>query len=52
MPVGGEFLEVLTSTLFAAPVYQNYGRLIAAKRYEPAGFKLALGGNTVRHESE
>ncbi|HSY05998.1 MAG TPA: NAD(P)-dependent oxidoreductase [Steroidobacteraceae bacterium] len=44
----GEFLEVLTSTLFAAPVYQNYGRLIAAKRYEPAGFKLALGLKDVR----
>jgi 3-hydroxyisobutyrate dehydrogenase-like beta-hydroxyacid dehydrogenase len=39
----GEFLEVLTSSLFASPVYQIYGRLIAEERYQPAGFKLALG---------
>jgi len=38
-----ELLEVLTSTLFAAPAYQNYGALIAARRYEPAAFRLALG---------
>jgi 3-hydroxyisobutyrate dehydrogenase-like beta-hydroxyacid dehydrogenase len=44
----GEFLEVLTSTLFASPVYQNYGRLIASARYEPAGFKLSLGLKDVR----
>jgi 3-hydroxyisobutyrate dehydrogenase-like beta-hydroxyacid dehydrogenase len=38
-----EFLQVLTSTLFASPVYQTYGRLIAEQRYQPAAFKLALG---------
>jgi 3-hydroxyisobutyrate dehydrogenase-like beta-hydroxyacid dehydrogenase len=43
-----EFLKVLTSTLFAAPVYQNYGRLIAERRYTPAGFKLPLGLKDVR----
>ena len=32
------FLELLTSTLFAAPIYQTYGRLIAKEAYEPAGF--------------
>jgi 3-hydroxyisobutyrate dehydrogenase-like beta-hydroxyacid dehydrogenase len=37
------FLDVLTNTLFAAPVYQNYGALIADERYEPAAFRLALG---------
>ncbi|MEO6850098.1 MAG: NAD(P)-dependent oxidoreductase [Mucilaginibacter sp.] len=31
------------STLFNAPVYQNYGRLIAEKQYEPVKFKASLG---------
>lgn len=44
----GEFLEVLTSTLFACPAYQIYGRLIAEERYEPAAFKLSLGLKDVR----
>lgn len=43
-----ELLEMLTSTLFAAPVYKNYGALIAERRYEPAGFKLRLGLKDVR----
>lgn len=30
-------------TIFACPIYQNYGRIIAAEQYEPPGFKLALG---------
>ena len=34
---------MLTKTLFAAPVYQRYGEMIAAKRHTPAGFKLPLG---------
>ena len=38
-----DLLKVLTSTLFAAPVYQNYGALIVDRRYEPAAFRLALG---------
>jgi len=37
------FMEVLTGSLFAAPVYQGYGALIVAQKYEPAGFKLPLG---------
>jgi len=44
----GEFLNVLTNTLFAAPAYQIYARLIAEQRYEPAGFKLTLGLKDVR----
>ena len=44
----GDLLEVLTSTLFAAPVYQNYGALIANRRYEPAGFRLRLGLKDIR----
>lgn len=43
-----DFIELITSTLFAAPVYKGYGSAIAANRYEPAGFKLALGLKDVR----
>ena len=41
-------LEILGSTLFAAPVYRSYGALIAERRYEPAGFPLDLGLKDVR----
>jgi 3-hydroxyisobutyrate dehydrogenase-like beta-hydroxyacid dehydrogenase len=37
------FLELLTNTLFAAPVYKTYGGMIAGQRYEPAGFSAVLG---------
>ncbi len=37
------FLEILTGSLFPAPVYRNYGSMIAADKFEPAGFKLPLG---------
>ena len=42
------FLEIMTETLFAAPVYRTYGALIAEQKYEPAGFKLELGLKDVR----
>ena len=29
--------ELFTATLFACPVYQNYGKLIAAEHYQPIG---------------
>lgn len=35
--------EMLVNTLFACPVYQGYGKRIAEQRFEPAGFRLALG---------
>ncbi|MEI7036275.1 NAD(P)-dependent oxidoreductase [Fulvimonas yonginensis] len=38
-----DFLEIMTSTLFAAPAYQGYGKLIAEERYAPPGFALPLG---------
>jgi 3-hydroxyisobutyrate dehydrogenase-like beta-hydroxyacid dehydrogenase len=38
-----DFLEIMTSTLFAAPAYQGYGKLIAEDRYAPPGFALPLG---------
>lgn len=44
----GDLLNVLTNTLFAAPVYQNYGGMIVERRYEPAAFRLALGLKDLR----
>ena len=38
-----DFLDVITSTLFAAPVYKTYAGLIAERRFSPAGFGLKLG---------
>ena len=38
-----DFLEVMTSTLFASPAYQVYGKLIAEQRFKPAGMSLPLG---------
>jgi len=35
--------ELFGRTLFACPVYQGYGKSIAAETFEPAGFRLALG---------
>ncbi len=37
------FAGLMTETLFGCLIYQNYGKLIAAQTYEPAGFKLSLG---------
>ncbi len=37
------FLDFLTGSLFAAPIYRTYGSLIGADRFEPAGFKVPLG---------
>jgi 3-hydroxyisobutyrate dehydrogenase-like beta-hydroxyacid dehydrogenase len=36
-------LELLTETLFSAPVYKTYGGIIMEKRFSPPGFKLPLG---------
>jgi 3-hydroxyisobutyrate dehydrogenase-like beta-hydroxyacid dehydrogenase len=43
-----EYLDFLTSTLFAAPVYKTYGRIIADKKFQPAGFTAPLGLKDVR----
>ena len=37
------YLEILTNTLFAAPVYKTYGGIIAEEGYTPPGFKARLG---------
>lgn len=42
------YLEMLTSTLFAAPVYKTYGGLIADKKFTPAGFAAPLGQKDIR----
>jgi len=36
-------LEVLTGTLFGAPVYQTYGEILVEDRFRPAGFAAPLG---------
>jgi 3-hydroxyisobutyrate dehydrogenase-like beta-hydroxyacid dehydrogenase len=41
------FHEVMSNSLFAAPIYQNYGALIVAEKYRPAGFALTLGKKDV-----
>ena len=40
--------EFFGSTIFNAPIYQNYGKLIANKQYEPVGFKAKLGYKDAR----
>jgi 3-hydroxyisobutyrate dehydrogenase-like beta-hydroxyacid dehydrogenase len=42
------YLDMLTSTLFAAPVYKTYGNLIAGGKFEPAGFTAPLGQKDIR----
>ncbi len=42
------YLEMLTSTLFGAPVYRLYGGFIADRKFEPAGFAAPLGLKDVR----
>ena len=43
-----DYLEVLTSTLFGAPVYKTYGEIVARGEFEPAGFAAALGLKDIR----
>jgi 3-hydroxyisobutyrate dehydrogenase-like beta-hydroxyacid dehydrogenase len=42
------FLEILVGSFFQSPIYENYGKIIAEQRYEPAGFKLRLGLKDLR----
>jgi 3-hydroxyisobutyrate dehydrogenase-like beta-hydroxyacid dehydrogenase len=43
-----QYLDFLTSTLFNAPVYKNYGALIIEKKFQPVGFAAPLGLKDVR----
>jgi 3-hydroxyisobutyrate dehydrogenase-like beta-hydroxyacid dehydrogenase len=38
-----QYIDILTNTLFGAPVYKTYGALIAEEHYTPAGFNAELG---------
>ncbi len=38
-----QFVDILTGTLFAAPIYRTYGGIILDEKYLPAGFKAPLG---------
>lgn len=42
------YLDLLTSTLFNAPVYKTYGSLIVGGKFEPAGFAAPLGQKDIR----
>ncbi len=43
-----QYIELLTSTLFGAPIYRTYGTLIAERKFEPAGLAAALGQKDIR----
>ncbi len=43
-----DLLEMLSSTIFAAPIYKIYGGMIAERRYTPPGFAAELGLKDVR----
>ena len=37
------FMDIVNGGLFQSPVYENYGNIIANRRFEPAGFRMTLG---------
>lgn len=43
-----KFLDLFGQTIFACPIYQNYGRFIVNREFSPPGFKLELGLKDVR----
>ena len=44
----GQYVEMLTSTLFGAPVYKVYGGLLVERKFTPAGFAAPLGQKDIR----
>lgn len=49
--VGGSpqlLMEIMNDSLFPGGVYEGYGKMIAQRRYLPAGFRLPLGLEDVR----
>lgn len=42
------YVELLTATMFPAPAYSIYGKLIAENRFEPAAFAAPLGHKDIR----
>jgi 3-hydroxyisobutyrate dehydrogenase-like beta-hydroxyacid dehydrogenase len=47
-----KLLEVLTGTLFDAPVYRTYGTILAEEKFRPAGFAAPLGLKDMRLVSQ
>ena len=47
-----KLLEVLTGTLFDAPVFRTYGTILAEEKYRPAGFAAPLGLKDMRLVSQ
>jgi 3-hydroxyisobutyrate dehydrogenase-like beta-hydroxyacid dehydrogenase len=47
-----KLLEAIGSTLFACPIYQNYGKQILDKNYKEPLFKLTLGLKDIRLVAE
>ena len=43
-----QYLDLLTATLFSAPVYKNYGAILVERRFEPPGFAAPLGFKDMR----
>ena len=43
-----QFLDVMTNSIFPAPIYKIYGGLIADERFQPPGFTLRLGLKDIR----
>jgi 3-hydroxyisobutyrate dehydrogenase-like beta-hydroxyacid dehydrogenase len=43
-----QYLDLLTSTLFTAPLHKGYGSQIVEGRFEPPGFAAPLGHKDVR----
>lgn len=41
------FHAMMSETIFASVIHQNYGRIILDEAFHPPGFKLALGGKDV-----
>lgn len=42
------YVELLTTTIFPAPIYRTYGNLIASRQFLPAGFLAPLGYKDIR----
>ena len=43
-----KLLEVLTGSLFDAPIYRTYGGILVEERFKPAGFAAPLGLKDMR----
>lgn len=43
-----QYLDLLTATLFGAPVYKTYGGQIIDRKFELAGFAALLGHKDIR----